>query len=273
MLKIRFGLALALALTTALVLVSVGGAARSRAQANVTIRMAGPATAAAGDNLTYTLTIRNNGPRQARGVVVRDRLPAGVTLNSATPSKGTCVGSTVVTCSLGRLNRFGVARVIIVVNAPNAGRLVNVANVRSNQRDFAMWNNSASLTTVVGAGADLGVTLKATPRPATMGQPLTYTLTIRNRSSVDATNVVVNEWTPTRSTLTSAVASQGSCTGARPTVCSLGTLAAGATATITVVVQPAAVGYITNHATVKSAALDPFRVNNSRTLQVLVRAA
>jgi uncharacterized repeat protein (TIGR01451 family) len=273
MLKIRFGLALALALTTALVLASLGGAARSRAQANVTIRMAGPATAAAGDNLTYTLTIRNNGPKQARGVVVRDRLPAGVTLNSATPSKGSCVGSAVVTCSLGRLNRFGVARVTIVVNAPNAGRLVNVANVRSNQRDLAMWNNSASLTTVVGAGADLGVTLKATPRPATIGQPLTYTLTIRNRSSMDATNVVVNEWTPARSTLTSATSSQGSCSGARPTVCSLGTLAAGSTATITVVVQPTGLGYVTNHATVKSASLDPFRANNSRTMQVLVRAA
>jgi large repetitive protein len=274
MLKMRFGLALALALTTALVLgTSLGSAARSRAQANVTIHLAGPATAAAGDNLTYTLTVRNNGPRQARGVVVRDRLPAGVTLNSATPSKGSCVGSAVVTCSLGRLNRFAVARVVIVVNAPNAGRLVNVATVRANQRDFAMWNNNASLTTVVGAGADLGVTLKATPRPATMGQPLTYTLTIRNHSSVDATNVVVTERTPARSTLVSANASQGSCTGAAPTICSLGTLAAGATAQITVVVQPTAVGYITNHATVKSAALDPFRVNNSRSLQVRVRPA
>jgi large repetitive protein len=136
-----------------------------------------------------------------------------------------------------------------------------------------MWNNSASLTTVVGAGADLGVTLKAMPRPATMGQPLTYTLTLRKRSAVDATNVVVNEWTPARSTLVSATPSLGTCTGARPTVCSLGTLAAGSTATITVVVQPTGLGYVTNHATVKSASLDPCRTNNSRTMQVLVRTA
>ncbi len=273
MLKIRFGLALALALTTALVLSSVGGAARGRAQANVTIHMAGPATAAAGQNVTYTLTIRNNGPKQAHGVVVRDRLPAGVTLASTHASKGSCFGSTVVTCSLGRLNRSGVARVVIVVNAPNAGRLVNVATVRSNQRDLAMWNNSASLATVVGAGADLGVTIKATPRPATMGQPLTYTLTVRNRSAMEATDVVVTERIPARSTLVSATPSQGTCTGSAPVSCALGSIAAGATAQITVVVQPTAVGYITNHATVKSAALDPFRVNNSRSLQVRVRAA
>jgi uncharacterized repeat protein (TIGR01451 family) len=273
MLKFRFGLALALALTTALVLASIGGAARSRAQANVSIHVAGPSTAVAGGNLTYTLTIRNNGPKQARGVVVRDRLPAGVTLTSATPSKGTCSGATVVTCSLGRLNRFAVARVVIVANAPNAGRLVNVATVRSNQRDLAMWNNTASLVTVVGAGADLGVALKATPRPATMGQPLTYTLTIRNRSTVDATDVVVTERIPARSTLVSVTPSQGSCTGTAPISCALGALAAGATAQITVVVQPTAVGYITNHASVKSGALDPFRANNSRSLQVRVRPA
>lgn len=277
MLKLRFGLALALALTTALVLSSVGGAARGRAQANLTIRMAGPSTADAGQNLTYTLTVRNNGPRQARGVVVRDRLPAGTTFESAQASRGSgCFGSTVVTCSLGRMNRYAVARVVIVANAPNAGRLMNVATVRSNQRDFSMFNNTASLATVVGAtsAADLGITLRATPRPATVGQTLTYTLTIRNRSTVDATDVVVKERIPARSTLGTVTPSQGTCvTTTTPISCSLGTIAAGATAQITVVVQPKAVGYITNHASVKSAMFDPVRVNNSRSLQVRVRAA
>jgi uncharacterized repeat protein (TIGR01451 family) len=237
--------------------------------------MAGPATAAAGQNLTYTLTVRNNGPKQARGVVVRDRLPAGTTLESVQASRGRCFGSTVVTCSLGRMKRFAVARVIVVANAPDAGRLVNVATVRSNQRDFAMFNNTASLTTVVGnAGADLGVTLRATPRPATMGQSLTYTLTVRNHSTVDATDVVLTERIPARTTLVSATPSQGTCvTTTTPITCSLGTLAAGATAQITVVVQPKAVGFITNRVRVDSAMLDPFRANNSRSLQVRVRAA
>jgi uncharacterized repeat protein (TIGR01451 family) len=113
----RFGLALALASVTELALrPSPGGAARSRTQANVTIHLAGPATVAAGDNPTYTLTIRNNGP-QARGVVVRDRLPAGVTPTSATPSKGSCSGTAVVTCALGRMNHSAVARVTIVERA------------------------------------------------------------------------------------------------------------------------------------------------------------
>jgi uncharacterized repeat protein (TIGR01451 family) len=278
MLKIRFGLALALALTTALVLSSVAGASRSRAhraQANLTIRMAGPSTAAAGQDLTYTLTVRNFGPKQARGVVVRDRLPAGTTLEAAQASRGRCFGSTVVTCSLGRMKRFAVARVVITANAPDAGRLVNVATVRSNQRDFSRLNNTASLVTVVGnAGADLGVSQTATPRPATMGKSLTYTLTVRNHSTVDATDVVLTERIPGRTALVSATPSQGTCvTTTTPITCSLGTIAAGATAQVTVVVQPKAIGFITNRARVDSATVDPFRGNNSRALQVRVRAA
>jgi uncharacterized repeat protein (TIGR01451 family) len=274
MLKVRFGLALALALTTTLALgTSLGGAARNRAQANVTIHMTGPATVAAGANATYTLRVRNVGPKQARGVIVRDRIPAGATLVSATPTKGSCAGATLVTCSLGRLNRGSLARVTVVVTAPVAGQIVNRASVRSNIRDLAMWNNSASFATMVGAGADLGLALRATPRPATLGQPLTYTLTVRNLSAVDATNVVVTGRLAVRSTFVSATSSQGTCTGTGPVTCALGTLSAGTTAQITVVVQPTAVGYITQRASVKGAELDPHRFNNSRSTTVRVRPA
>jgi hypothetical protein len=48
----------------------------------------------------------------------------------------------------------------------------------------------------------------------------------------------------------SASPSQGSCSGGRVVSCQLGTLASGATATITVVVKPTATGTITNTAVV-----------------------
>jgi uncharacterized repeat protein (TIGR01451 family) len=274
MLKTRWTLAAALAVTGLLVVgTSLAGAARFRAQADVTVHVAGPSTAAAGANVTYTLTVRNWGPQRARGVLVRDRLPAGATFVSATSSKGSCSGTSVVLCSLGAMARGAIARITVVAQAPASGRIVNQASVRSLLRDRFMWNNSASLATVVGSAADLGLALRATPRPATVGQPLTYTLVVRNRSSVDATNVVVTDRLPARSTFVSATASQGSCTGTGPVSCALGTLAAGATAQITVVVQPTAVGYITTRAAVKADQLDPFRANNSRTTMVRVRPA
>ena len=62
-----------------------------------------PDPAAAGGELLYTLLITNNGPDNATGVVATNVLPAGVTLISATPSQGTCSGTTTVTCNLGAI--------------------------------------------------------------------------------------------------------------------------------------------------------------------------
>ncbi len=273
--KIRFGVAAALGALGLLTLgTTLGGAAPFEQQANVTIHLAaGPRPAAVGSDLTYTLTVRNWGPQRARAVVVRDRLPASTTLVSASPSKGSCAGAAVVACSLGGLARGAVATVSIVVHPTQDGRIVDHATVQAFQRDPARWNNSASLALVVGPAANLGLALQAFPRPATIGQSLTYTLTVRNLSAVDATGVVLTDRIPARSTLVSATPTQGSCTTTAPVNCALGTIAAGASAQVTVVVQPTAAGYLTNRATVKSDHVDPARTNNTRTAIVRVKPA
>ena len=58
----------------------------------------------AGDLLTYTLTVDNDGPSGATNVQLLDNLPAGVTFESATPSQGDCLelGAT-VSCALGTI--------------------------------------------------------------------------------------------------------------------------------------------------------------------------
>ena len=53
-----------------------------------------------GANVTYTLTVTNNGPATATGVTVADTVPAGLVFVSAAPSQGTCTGTT---CDLGSL--------------------------------------------------------------------------------------------------------------------------------------------------------------------------
>ena len=98
---------------------------------------------------------------------------------------------------------------------------------------------------------NLVVHLSATPRPAQVGQNLTYTATVRNYRAA-ATNVTLGDWIPIRSTFVSATASQGSCTGSRPVVCSLGTIAHGASAKVTIVVKPTVNATIVNSAAVRS---------------------
>src|SRR5262249_50336166 len=55
-------------------------------------KSASPNPVFAGDILTYTLAVVNNGPDQATLVVVNDNLPAGTTLVSASASQGTFSG-------------------------------------------------------------------------------------------------------------------------------------------------------------------------------------
>jgi uncharacterized repeat protein (TIGR01451 family) len=274
MLKFRWRLAVALASIAAMAIgTTIGGAAAFRAHANLTVRIAASSkTTAVGSNLTYTLTVRNFGPQRAQGVVVRDRLPGRIAFVSAESSKGMCAGTSSVSCSLGTLQPGAIRQIKIVVQTTEAGRIVNTARVSALQRDQAAWNNQASLATIVGAAANLGLSVAATPRPAAVGQPLTYTLTARNLSAVEAANVVLTNRIPVRSTLVSASSSQGSCSGAAAVTCALGTLAPGGTAQVTIVVQPTSAGSLVDRASVKSDALDPYRSNNSRSTTVRVLA-
>ena len=76
-----------------------------------------------GGTLTYTINVDNNGPDDATGVVLTDTIPAGTTFVSRATTKGTCLGTTTITCSIGALANGERATVTIVVIAPNtAGR-------------------------------------------------------------------------------------------------------------------------------------------------------
>jgi uncharacterized repeat protein (TIGR01451 family) len=103
-----------------------------------------------GRNLTYTLTVTNNGPDATPAVEVTDTLPASVTFVSATPSQGTCdTSGNVVTCQLGSLGSGATATVDIVVKPTQAGTITNNASVDTRTPDSATANNVASEETRV----------------------------------------------------------------------------------------------------------------------------
>ncbi|MBI5756212.1 MAG: SBBP repeat-containing protein, partial [Nitrospirae bacterium] len=103
-----------------------------------------------GDNVTYTITVTNNGPSTATGVTVTDTLDS-LTYVSALPSQGICSGTTTVTCNLDTLAYGSIATITIVAGTnPPAGMIGNTASVTANETDPDTTNNSATETTNVG---------------------------------------------------------------------------------------------------------------------------
>jgi uncharacterized repeat protein (TIGR01451 family) len=108
--------------------------------------------AATGRNLTYTLTVRHNGPPDARatGVLVTDDLPEIVDFVSATPSQGTCrEAEGTVTCNLGTMASGQIATIDIVVRPTSTGLATNTASVDASPADPNPANNTDTENTSI----------------------------------------------------------------------------------------------------------------------------
>jgi large repetitive protein len=230
--------------------------------ANLSItKTAAPTTVGLRDRLTYTITVTNHGPSDAKNTRITDDVPAGLAFVSVSTSAGTCTSGRHVVCDLGSVANGASATVEIVVEARAVGTQVNTATVTSTTHDGDRSNNSASATTHV-TSANLSITKTESPNPATVGQPVVYTLTVANAGPSAAKDVRVVDPLPRGVSFVSAKPSQGRCVGGATVRCALGTIAAGAKATIAIRVIPRAAGTVKNVATVASSTQDPTKSNN-----------
>ncbi len=98
--------------------------------------------------LTYTLRVTNNGPGTARGVRVRDELPANVQFDSADYR---CTGTATVTCDLGDIPARSTHAFTIRVVPVSTGTATNTATVSSSTSDPASGNDRATVTSTITA--------------------------------------------------------------------------------------------------------------------------
>ena len=121
-------------------------------------KTASPNPVVMGDDLTYAITVANNGPVTATSVIVTDTLPAGEIFVSVASSQGTStyVGST-VSCALGSLAPNATDTVQIIVIPTVAGVIANTTTVTADQSDPNLDNNTATVMTTILAPAQLDV--------------------------------------------------------------------------------------------------------------------
>jgi len=123
--------------------------------------------------------------------------------------------------------------------------------------------------------AELSVTQSDGPDPVAAGATTTYTVRVSNAGPGGATAVVLTDTLPEGATYVSATASQGSCSQAAGVVtCNLGSLAASASATVSVLARTSAanVPSMTNTAAVDGAEQDGTSSNDRSSETTTVQA-
>lgn len=105
----------------------------------------------AGQTLTYTLTVTNNGPMASTGSSISDPLPAGTSFVSS--PDGCAENAGTVTCPIGALGigaQAG-ASFTVTVGAGVTGALSNTATVAANDLDENSGNDAATEGTAVSS--------------------------------------------------------------------------------------------------------------------------
>jgi uncharacterized repeat protein (TIGR01451 family) len=215
-----------------------------------------------GSNVTFTITAKNAGPANATGVQLTDLLPASLTYFSDTGAGSYNSVSGVWT--VGSLANGATATLQIVASVNSASPITNIVTKTAEaESDYASGNDAASVTLNGSARADLSLSKTASQEPVASGSNFTYTIVVVNYGPAAGTGVTVTDNLPAGVAFVSATPSQGSCTGTTSLSCTLGTISAGGSAQLAVIVTKTVGGPVNNVASVTANETDPNVANNS----------
>ncbi len=182
-------------------------------RADLSLSKTGNATAIAGQQATYTLSVANNGPSNSTGVVVTDTLPAGMSYSSnnlgwscalAPGNKVRCLGGDLAFGATKRLD------LVVAINPNIRGILTNQAAAASSNQDLVPGNNSASAQTSIQGAADLSLAKIASKTNPEIYSTVSFTVTVTNHGPSQATGVEVVNSLPAGYTAIVADTTQGS---------------------------------------------------------------
>jgi uncharacterized repeat protein (TIGR01451 family) len=126
--------------------------------------------------------------------------------------------------------------------------VLEIGDAHTNRAYTVAYDNAAADTSLLPP-SNLSVTQAPSASAITADSPLSFTITVTNTTNVDETNATLTDALPASAIVGTVTPSQGSCSGTTTTLsCTFGTLAAGASAAVTVSMTPILPGTITNQA-------------------------
>lgn len=206
---------------------------------------------------SYSIVATNSGTVATSGTVtVTDTLPAGLTPTVAAGTGWSCnIAAQTVTCTRSNALNAGASypaiSITVSVAQNAAASLTNTATV-SGGGQAVTSNDTASDPTTIVSSSDLSLTKVTTSPGSGIGTNATFTITVSNAGPTNATGVAVRDQLPAGLTYVSSTPSVGSYNSGTG-VWTVGNLASGSSATLTLVARVDALGAITNTAQVSAA--------------------
>jgi uncharacterized repeat protein (TIGR01451 family) len=220
-------------------------------------------TVVPGSATTYTIVVSNSGPSTATNVAVNDPLPPGITSFTWSGNGHTNVSGPLIDTIASLAPNAPVTYIVTALIDPSAaGSVTNTVTVTAAD-DTNPDNNTSSFTNTLTPEDDVGVTKSNGVTNVVPGTTTTYTIVVSNAGPSTATNVVVSDPLPLGVT-SFTWNGNGHTNASGPLSDTIASLVPGATVTylVTALVDPSAVGSLTNTVTV--AAPDDTNPSNNR---------
>ena len=203
-----------------------------------------PAESLLGEEISYTVSIANDGNGSLTNVVVTDTLPGSVQLVFSSPQASVADGAaswTIATLDSGVTESF-----VITATTTETGSITNQVGASSDEGLSA----SAQATTLV-TNSDVSVTKAVNQEAVVVGETAEFTIALTNNGDADTTNVSVVDTLPAGLELVSSVPEAISAEGQSSILgWTLASLAAGESTSITVTARATVAGSHTNTVTV-----------------------
>jgi uncharacterized repeat protein (TIGR01451 family) len=129
--------------------------------------------------VTYTITIRNRGPRPAAGVIATKTLSSAADVLSATPEQGRCRTRVATICRIGRLAPGERVTIKLRVRPRRTGELRDTASVVGDGVDRRRVNNFTGVTTRVVEPTFKQLRKTASARTIRAGRSVRFRITLR----------------------------------------------------------------------------------------------